>query len=199
MSKIKQPEKFTLIEMLVVISIISILAALLMPALDNAITTARTLSCSNNLHMIDVGLSMYANDNYNKYPAVPGSDSRIVSDWSKPVGIGMLVPDYLVPIGTVGSNDAGKGLGNERSALFNCTEVTSFESQSVRSDYYYRSKYPITYPHKAVLMDYMGNFNALVHGDFINCLYPGGNIRACHYSVYYGRAWNWTVLDEDNY
>jgi len=39
---------FTLIEMLVVIAIISILASLLMPSLDNAIKMGRSAVCSNN-------------------------------------------------------------------------------------------------------------------------------------------------------
>ncbi|MBP5234224.1 MAG: type II secretion system protein, partial [Planctomycetes bacterium] len=43
---------FTLIEMLVVVAIIGILAALLSPALQKALKRARSLDCVSHLHAI---------------------------------------------------------------------------------------------------------------------------------------------------
>lgn len=54
---------FTLVEMLVVIAIIAILAALLMPALQNTIDAARKLSCLNNLKLNGTAIWMYSESN----------------------------------------------------------------------------------------------------------------------------------------
>lgn len=53
---------FTLIEMLVVVAIIGILAAMLMPALQNSIESARRMACANNLRQQGAALQMYLGD-----------------------------------------------------------------------------------------------------------------------------------------
>jgi prepilin-type N-terminal cleavage/methylation domain-containing protein/prepilin-type processing-associated H-X9-DG protein len=70
MSRVKNLS-FTLLELLVCISIISVLAALLVPTLGQAKETAFKAKCMNNLKQIGMAIEFYKEDNGQFYPIPP--------------------------------------------------------------------------------------------------------------------------------
>lgn len=61
---------FTLVELLVVLAIIAVLAALLLPVLGRARESARATACLSNLHQIGLALQIYVQENNNKLPVL---------------------------------------------------------------------------------------------------------------------------------
>jgi prepilin-type N-terminal cleavage/methylation domain-containing protein/prepilin-type processing-associated H-X9-DG protein len=59
---------FTLMELMVVIGIIGVLAALLLPALSLAKAHARSTTCKSRLRQMGVALQLYVQENQSRYP-----------------------------------------------------------------------------------------------------------------------------------
>ena len=84
--------KFTLIELLVVIAIIAILAAMLLPALNQARERGKASKCVNNQKQVVAAQMLYAGDYNDYFVTVANEDPRW--SWFVLLAIKGEVPDY---------------------------------------------------------------------------------------------------------
>ena len=102
-----QESGFTLMELLVVVSIIAVLAALAVPAVSGALAKSNDAKCLGNLRQLYVGSRMYAADNDGMLPMETGAFHANVFPY--------LYPD--VPTSEWGTNGA---LNRRRFGAFCC-------------------------------------------------------------------------------
>jgi prepilin-type N-terminal cleavage/methylation domain-containing protein len=93
---------FTLPELLVVIAVIAVLAALLLPVMDDAKAKAQRAACLNNLRQINLGMRLYWDDHADLPPGIKNSARAPFAYWT---GYKELIkPDLAVSHATVNPN-----------------------------------------------------------------------------------------------
>lgn len=142
----RSPARFTLVELLVVVAIIGILAAILMPALAKARDSAKSAGCANNLRQHGIALQMYAQDNRNYAPPLNrGADSSQQAFNS--VAYLLTAPGYLPRAARTMSSYEG---GNYRplDGVWNCPSVdmNNISSVSTGTSYGFNVQHFIAYP-----------------------------------------------------
>lgn len=74
---------FTLLELLVVVSVVGVLTALLLPVLSKGRETGRATACLSNLRQVGIGLQLYCDDHGNRLPTMR---DRLLLQTNEPQG-----------------------------------------------------------------------------------------------------------------
>lgn len=128
--KSRRRSAFTIIELLVVISIIALLISILLPALSKARDTAQGIQCGSNIRQAFLALTLYADDYNNRYPMLTTklpNGSNVLTDraWFTALYVNQ---SYL-------RHDVFKKFSNNTLALvshaLNCPKETSYQGYSL--------------------------------------------------------------------
>lgn len=188
---------FSLIELLVVIGIISLLAAMLFPAFLTVRGKARQAVCASNLRQIGLSISLYAQDSDGLYPyAVDAADRAAPEAWAD-------YPDFASAIPRVGLLSDVLQPYVQSKQIFSCPADTGFAVtdfhpvlmnafpsayEKYGSSYYYRTRIAVQHASESsiklpsqtnVLFDSVGSW----HGTLVplaqryNVLFADGHVK----------------------
>ncbi len=198
---------FVLIELLAVIAIIGILAAILLPALARARETARRASCASNLMQLGISLHVYAGENNG---ALPWSGGRGNADCLLPL-VGNDIPDKYI-FTCPSDTDVLRKKQKDESEIVLTSELDS--DDSVRCSYDYLGAYTVApvvispeekaLPKWPIMWDICETaqaesvasytrFNSNSYGPSFNHVPGGGNVLWLDGSVKFLKIENWAA------
>lgn len=192
-----RPHGFTLVEMLVVISIIGVLSALLFPAFLTVQGKARQTVCSSNLRQIGLSVTMYTQDYDGLYPhAVDPMDRFAPGVWSRfptfasaipQIGLVHQVLQPYVVSASIFSCPADTGFAN---GDFNGLPLNAFPTSYTKfnTSYYYRTEFAARLANESTVaspsqINMLFDGTGLWHGTLIpidrryNVLFADGHVK----------------------
>ena len=78
----KSRSAFTFVELLVVITVVGVLAALLLPVMSQSKASAKSTVCQSNLKQINLGMRLYWDDNSSFPPGVTNTTGAPFGYWT---------------------------------------------------------------------------------------------------------------------
>lgn len=112
--------------MLIAGAIVSVLAALLVPATSNMRTAARSAHCLSNLRQVGVALNGYANDNGNRFPKIHNKKS------GEEIWMAKAAPYAGMPENSIGAPPLPRSAG-----IFVCPEFPAAAKEARETSYRY--------------------------------------------------------------
>lgn len=129
----KSGRAFTLVELLVVISVIALLMAILVPALGKARATANRTYCMANLHQLGIAMRSYLDDNRDIFPLCC-AEPWVITNANN--------PEYTPPITKV----LGKILKEPKVFICKSDAIKKYYKMVGNTSYWYNGKTLTAFP-----------------------------------------------------